>query len=326
VLALAPLKRQAGWVKIECELETLRQGWPAGLDLSVSNESSDQVLVLSSAEWQAPLRGRHGWGKESLGCLRYESSKDEYVLSTSVGLRAPLVLQGGVLLPGFRARTLLASASLGVGLLHAELVVRGWSFPLAEFEARVYQLDPESAARPVQRFKRGGAPEGQVRDAWVHLHEARPLEDRLQLALQVEPDAEHPAAAALAQVPGGTLVGRIRRLGGAWVVAEPKGAWILIREKELLRLPRGTLDGTLLEALDREPPFVPLDLVFRGEAAEAWRDSTEIPFAGAGLGQQRLETEQLWSLLAAIGREGLSVRWGRHATIAAGLIVSSARA
>ena len=312
-------------MKIECEQETLRQGWPTGLDLSVSNEDPDQVLVLASAEWQSPLRGQHAWGKESLGCLRYESSSDEYVLSTTVGLRAPLALQGGVLLPGFRARTLLASASLAVGELEAELVVRGWSFPLAEFAARVYQLDPATAARPVQRFKRGATPAGQVRDAWVHLHDARALEGRLRLPFQVAPDADDPAAAALAEVPGGALVGRIRRLGGAWVVAAPSGAWSLVRGGEVLRLPPGTLDQALLDALDRDPPFLPLDLVFRGVAAQAWRDATELPLAGAGLGQQRLEAEHLWSLFAAVSREGFFVRWGRHATIAAGLIVSSER-
>ena len=312
-------------MKIECEQETLRQGWPTGLDLSVRNQGSDQVLVLTSAAWETPLRGQHAWGKESFGCLRYESLSDEYVLSTTVGLRAPLALQGGVLLPGFRARTLLASASLAVGELEAELVVRGWSFPLAEFAARVYQLDPATAARPVQRFKSGAPPEGQVRDAWVHLHGARPREGRLRLPFLVEPDADQPAAAALEQVPGGTLVGRLRRLGGAWVVAAPSGAWSLVRGADRLQLPPGTLDQALLAALDRDPPFLPLDLVFRGEAAQAWRDATELPLTGAGLGQQRLEAEHLWSLLAAISRAGFFVRWGRHATIAAGLIVSSER-
>jgi hypothetical protein len=316
---------QAERVKIECELETLRQGWPAGLDLSVTNESPDQVLVLDAAEWSEPLWGRHAWGKEALGSLRYESGEDEYVLSTTVGLRAPLALQGGVLLPGARARTMLASSCLEAGQVGGELGVRGWSFPLSEFAERVYQLDPSTAARPIQRFRRGAEPEGQVRDAWVHLDGAEPRGAKLEVEFKVEADPEAPAEEALGRVPGGNLVGRVRRLGGAWVVAEPSGALNLVRGAEVTRLPAGTVDLPLLRALDRDPPFVPLDLVFRGEAAVAWRDSGQVPLAGAELGQQRLEVEHLPSLMATSAREGFSLRWGRHATIAAGVIVSSER-
>lgn len=309
-------------MKIECELEPLRQGWPAGLELSVTNEG-DQVLVLDAAEWSLPLRGRHAWGKEALGSLRYESQADEYVLSTTVGLRAPLALQGGVLAPGLRARTLLASSSLELGQVGAELVVRGWSFPREEFAERVYQLDPSTAARPVQRFRRGAELAGQVPDAWVHLAGAEALEERVELQVQVEEDPEAPAARALEQVPQGRLVGRLRRARGAWVVAEPSGAWSLVSGNEVWRLAPGTLDAPALTALDRDPPFVPLDLVFRGEGAERWRDSGQLPLSGGELGQQRLEAEHLVTLLVGAAREGFTVRWGRHATIAAGLIVSS---
>lgn len=321
-LAEGPPRGQAVGMKLDCDQETLRQGWPAGLELSVLHSGIDEVLVLESAFWTAPLSGEHRWAKEALGSLRYEAGEDHYVLNTTAGLWAPLLLQTGVLLPGSRARTLVGTSCLEEGTHQAELVVSGWSFPLDELEERAYQLDPASASRPTQRFRRGPAEEGRVRDAWVHLAGASRRSERLSLTFEVQPDADNPAQAALDSVRGGQIVARLRRGGGAWVLVDSAGQLHLIRGQERIQLPSPILDLDTLRALDREPPFVPLDLVFQGDDALGWRDRLELPLGGAELGQQRLESANLWSFLEAAGRAGRTLRWGRHATIASGLVVS----
>ena len=239
-------------MKVSCDPEPLREGSPSALDLSVENTSSDQVLVLESATWEAPARGAHRWAKPALGGLRFEAGPGRYVLNTTSGQRAPLALQTGVLLPGVRARTFLPTAALTRGTCSATLLVRARSFPLSEFETRVYQSDEASASRPVQRFLLGPPPPaGQVRDAWVHFRGTSERLERLTLELEVTPDADDPADAALALVPASRLVGRVRRLKGAWVLEGADGALHLVRGQEALRCPPGTLDLATLEALDR---------------------------------------------------------------------------
>ncbi|MBL4848918.1 MAG: hypothetical protein JKY65_25630, partial [Planctomycetes bacterium] len=267
-------------MKVRCDPEPLSEGCPNALDLSVENTSQDQVLVLETATWEAPARGVHRWAKPALGGLRYEAGPDRYVLQTTSGQVAPLSLQTGVLLPGVRARTFLQTTALGQGTSSATLLVRAHSFPLAEFVTRVYQADEASASRPVQRFLLGPAPEGQVRDAWVHLAGTTELTERLSLDLEVGPDPDDPAEEALQRVPDSLLVGRVRRLGGAWVLSTPDGALHLVRGSDLLRCSPGTLDLQTLEALDQDPPFVPLALVFRGEGAVAWRDGGALALDG----------------------------------------------
>ena len=143
------------------------------------------------------------------------------------------------------------------------------------------------------------------------------------VALEVGPDAKDPAAAALEALPGWTLRDRSRRLR-AWVLESPQGALCLWSGERSLSLTPGCVSIEALEALDRSPPHVPVDLVFRGPRAQALREDPALPLEGRSLGQQRVETPQLWPLLEGLSNAGCRVSWGAHAAIAEGLIVESA--
>lgn len=309
-------------MKLTCELEPLTQGRWTSLEVLVVNSSPDQVLVLESVAWDgAGLAGRHSWERPVAGGLRYEAALDSYCLETTISLAAPLSLQVGVLPPGAGARTLVPIQALASGTVAGSLIARGVRFPLAEFAARVYQLDPASASQPIQRFALGPFEGETVRDAFVRRAGCAPLEERLALALEVAPCPEDPLAAHLALAPS-EAIGRVRRLRGAWLLREPLGGLILAQGARRLRFPPACLDPETLAALDRDPPFLPVVLLFRGQAACALRDSGLLPLEGLELGQQLLASGELWTLVERALELGLSLRWGPHAPLAEGLIVT----
>lgn len=310
-------------MEVTCELEPLTQGRWSSLEVVVTNTSPGEVLVLEAVAWEGEgVRGRHEWERPQAGSLRYEAQDDLYRLETAVSIAAPLPLQVGVLLPGARARTLVPIQALGCGPCALKLVGRGVRFPLSEFAERVYQLDPATASQPTQRFSRGPLDHDQaVRDAFVRRRGCAAVEATRELSLEVNACDQDPSAAVLRRVPG-ELVGRVRRLGGAWLVREALGSLALVRGERCLRFPPSCLDPATLLALDADPPFLPVVLLFRGKTACALRDSGDLALDGLELGQQLLAAAELWSLIERAHELGLALRWGAHAPLAEGLIVS----
>ena len=308
-------------VLLEAPDGPLRQGWPAALTLRVENPSAEYVL-LDRATTNGPRDGTLAWRRRPLGVVVYDAGEDLYRHRSVHNAMSAVPLCSGLLRPGGAMEAFLVVKGLEPGPRSIEVTVSGHVLPEAELLARVY-LPPEAFQGSETDYERPEALEalGGVSTCIARVAGCRAVEARGEAAAWVEEDVESPAAAALERVPGGRIVDRSRRLGGAWVVATADERLHLVRDERQLSLPPGILDLEALRHLDEEPPFRPLVLTFQGEAAQAFRSATPLPLSDRERGQQLLPSEALWDLLEAAGAAGLKVGWEPQTTVNEGLVV-----
>jgi hypothetical protein len=306
-------------VDLDLDLEDLRQGWPARVELTIRN-TADQPLLLETATWQAPLRGDYAWRRDPLGLIHYDAGDDRYVHASVVSTRAAVPLWTGLLLPGGRAGTLLPVSCLTLGQRSVTLRVSGFLVPEQDLPTRIYTTPVSGPSKPTVTYEPWGDYERST-DVVARVAGLERVTYEVTGEVEVVEDPDAPASAAQDKVPGGRLVGRCRRIGGAWILLSPDGALHLVRGDDHLRCPPGSVEAELFEHLDEALPFLPAPIVFRGPTAEALRREGKLPLQGhPDRVQQNLESRDLWQLLAALPQSGVRLTWERHAAIQDGLV------
>jgi len=308
-------------MKLTLEAEPLRRGWPGMFELRVVNEG-ETPLLLEEARWDPPCAGVHAWTQRPLGLLRYDAAADRYHYRQTASGRCVLPLWVGLLEPGAAAGCLLPTRSLAASDHAATLRVSSYRLSERDLAERIYSAPAKALNTPQVSFApwEVGLERAHLLVARLHGLERQVEEHTYQL--EVQEDGQTPAEAALEAVPSGELVGRCRRLGGAWVVRSGEDdALHLVRGEEHLRCPPGSLGLDLVERLDDDLPFQPIPVLLRSRAAEALARSGQVELEGVGQAQQLLRSEALWGLLAALPAAGVRLTWGRHADIQDGLVI-----
>lgn len=309
---------------IEGDTESLREGWPRLLTISVENDGSDPILLASTAG--GPRDGVQRWRQCVLGAVLYDAGRDRYRHLTVLNTRSTIPVDGGLIPPGSSRTFDLPTQALGVGSHTAQFTTTGWRIPSAELDGRVY-LQPKGPMRSVPQFLplaevRANTPEtGELfsSPAIVRATDLEPISATASIALEVAADADDPSSAALARAGATEVLDRCRRLRGAWVLRDEGGHVHLVRGEEHLRLSDGAVDPGVWRGLEAGLPFEPVLVRFFGEPANDLR--AELPGCGGPQEQQSLEPSELLGLFAAVDAAGLRVRWGRHTAINDGLVV-----
>ena len=308
-------------MKVSLEAEPLRRGWPSMFELRVDNDG-DAPLLLEEARWDPPCAGVHAWSKRPLGLLRYDAGADRYHHRQTASGRCVRPLWIGLLEPGASAGCLLPTRSLAASGHAATLRVSAYPLAEAELARRVYSAPARAFNTPQVTFSPWEAGIDRGPEVIAHLQGLERRVEELSYELEVHEDADAPAAAALEAAGGGELVGRCRRLGGAWIVrAAEDEALHVVRGEERLRCPPGSLGLDLIERLDDALPFEPIPVLLRSRPAEALARSGQVAFEGLGQAQQLLRPEGLWQLLRSLPASGVRLTWSRHADIQDGLVV-----
>ncbi|MGE0709272.1 MAG: hypothetical protein AB7N76_27070 [Planctomycetota bacterium] len=306
--------------------DELRRGWPGSVELRLENTGEDAVL-LEVARWRAPASGEHRWRHAPLGLIHYDAQADRYQHHTAASARAAVSLWSGLLHPGGRAGALVPARCLLAGEQELTLEVSCYELPLSALPARIYCADAAALSAPVTGYEPWGPERPRATDVVARIAGLSRQTHSVSAKLRVLEDEAAPAAAAEAAVrargaEGAALLGRVRRLGGAWALLASDGALWLSRGEELLRCPPGTADRALLEVLDQGSPHEPVPVLFHGPPAESLRASGLVPLEGdPDRSQRQLTAEGLWALLAALPGAGVRLAWERHASIQEGLVV-----
>lgn len=295
------------------------QGRPAVTTIRIENDGPD-VLLLDGAATGGRWDGEVLWNRHPLGIVVYDAARDRYRHRTGPNATAVVPIATGLVPPGGACEALLTLKELALGPRQARVAVRGRRFPPGELAARVYR-PPETLGGAVVTYERAGDgapfPGGGV---IVRTHGAAPLELEVSVAYEVTSDADAPAEAALeAAGPGSELFDRSRSLGGAWIVRDAARRFHAVQAERHVRC--GAVDAGVWARLDRDPPFEPVRIVFRGPDAAALRDAGLVRILGLERGQQLVDRADLWSLLEACAERGLEISHERHANVSAGLVV-----
>ncbi|HBP23017.1 MAG TPA: hypothetical protein DEA08_35245, partial [Planctomycetes bacterium] len=236
-------------MKLSLETEPLRRGWPSVFELRVQNEG-DAPLLLEEARWDPPCAGAHAWSKRPLGLIHYDAGADRYHYRQAASGRCVQPLWIGLLEPGASAGCLLPTRSLAASGHAATLRLSAYSLKEAELAERVYSAPARAFNTPRVTFAPWKVGIDRGPEVLVRLHGLERVVEEHSYELEVHEDPDASAAAALELAGGGELVGRCRRLGGAWVVRSAEDeALHVVRGEEHLRCPPGSLGLGLIERL-----------------------------------------------------------------------------
>lgn len=303
----------------EPETTPARQGQRMALTLAVTNDTP-HLLVLSQATSDAPHDERLRWQRQPDGVVVYDAIDDCYHHHSAVAARSTIPLCHSVVQPGRTARTFYGAKSLAPGARRVRVTISGRLLSLEDARTCLY-ASTERLHGPVTTYLPLRDPEEAVGVVVSRADRGEKVEATAELDLQVTEDAG--SILALTQAgPGSTLVDRVRRLGGAWIVRTADGGTLVYTVARAVRCGPGVVDPVVWQRLDEVSPTSPALVRFRSERAGALRDAHALPLEGLDVAQQHLPATSLLDLFQACEERKLAVGYGPHSPCTDGLIVT----